>query len=111
MRAKSLKISQILRAHMPYFRRPGHISSINSVIFSVCLHRNTYYKINCIIPVILLFIVLCSNSVNGISNIIIAAMPLLQIDLLFLILAKQTFTCGRELNSINPLVYFYTYAL
>jgi len=24
MRAKSLKSSQILRAHMPYFRRPGH---------------------------------------------------------------------------------------
>ena len=25
MRAKSLKSSQSLRAHMPYFRRPGHI--------------------------------------------------------------------------------------
>ena len=25
MRAKSLKSSQILRAHMPYFRRLGHI--------------------------------------------------------------------------------------
>ena len=25
MRAKSLKSSQILRAHMPYFRRPSHI--------------------------------------------------------------------------------------
>ena len=25
MRAKSLKSIQILRAHMPYFRRPGHI--------------------------------------------------------------------------------------
>ena len=25
MKAKSLKSSQILRAHMPYFRRPGHI--------------------------------------------------------------------------------------
>jgi len=25
MRARSLKSSQILRAHMPYFRRPGHI--------------------------------------------------------------------------------------
>jgi len=24
MRAKILKSSQILRAHMPYFRRPGH---------------------------------------------------------------------------------------
>ena len=24
MRAKSLKSSQILKAHMPYFRRPGH---------------------------------------------------------------------------------------
>ena len=25
MRAKTLKSSQILRAHMPYFRRPSHI--------------------------------------------------------------------------------------
>ena len=24
MKAKSLKSGQILRAHMPYFRRPGH---------------------------------------------------------------------------------------
>ena len=24
MKAKRLKSSQILRAHMPYFRRPGH---------------------------------------------------------------------------------------
>ena len=31
MRAKSLKSSQILRAHMPYFRRPGHIGSIDKV--------------------------------------------------------------------------------
>ena len=28
MRAKSLKSSQILRAHMPYFRRPGHIYTL-----------------------------------------------------------------------------------
>ena len=28
MRAKSLKSSQILRAHMPYFCRPGHICSL-----------------------------------------------------------------------------------
>ena len=27
MKAKTLKSSQILRAHMPYFRRPGHIYS------------------------------------------------------------------------------------
>jgi len=27
MKAKSLKSGQILRAHLPYFRRPGHIYS------------------------------------------------------------------------------------
>ena len=30
MRAKSLKNSQILRAHMPYFRGPGHKCSIHT---------------------------------------------------------------------------------
>jgi len=30
MRAKSLRSSQILRAHMPYFRRPGHIYHVYS---------------------------------------------------------------------------------
>ena len=57
MRAKSLKSSQILRAHMPYFRRPGHIclvlflhitissyilSSRTSLYIMVCLHLSVH---------------------------------------------------------------------
>ena len=33
MRAKSLKSSLILRAHMPYFCRPGHICEFNLLVY------------------------------------------------------------------------------
>ena len=42
MKAKSLKSSQILGAHMPYFRRPGHIFSLykeNNGIMVVSNHK------------------------------------------------------------------------
>ena len=38
MRAKSLKSSQILRAHMPYFRRPGHILSISNWVIKLLIY-------------------------------------------------------------------------
>ena len=42
MRAKSLKSSQILGAHMPYFLRPGHICKqmvwTGCVLHHIALH-------------------------------------------------------------------------
>jgi len=48
MRAKTLKSSQILRAHMPYCRRPGHkLSSFADIIFAKVLRGPEHTEKTC----------------------------------------------------------------
>ena len=51
MRVRSLKSSQILRAHMPYFRRPGHIlySSRENKTYMHLKVINTIVPINAVV--------------------------------------------------------------
>ena len=57
MRVKSLKSRQILRAHMPYFRRPGHIYRYSTPLGIGNFTFNTYFLIFVdTFPILVLFI-------------------------------------------------------